>query len=83
MNKFKMEVGDLVVHPTYDGKLVEVVSYVGVEGVVLNALLGGVVGMNERYAKFSALGDGGYDIYHRRNEDVYRDFLNNFREEVK
>lgn len=83
MNKYKMEVGDLVVHPTYEGKLVEAVSYVGTEGVVLNVLFGGVVGMNERYAKFSALSDGWYDIYHRRNEDTYRDFLANIREKVK
>lgn len=83
MNELKMEVGDLVVHPIYGGKAVEVVSHVGAEGVVLNVLGGGVVGFTERYAKFGELGNGWHDIYHRRNADTYRDFLNNFRSEEK
>lgn len=68
------EVGDLVVTGGYDSKIVEVVTFVGVEGVMLLSI-GGVIGSLERYLKFRTLLNYWPEIIHKRDEEEFKAFL--------
>lgn len=77
----KYEVGDILTHSnTYDrSPVIEVVTFVGNEGVVLQSI-GGIVGMTERYAKFRQVNNGWPQLIHKRNEEEYKEFLEKLKE---
>lgn len=72
----KFEIGDLVCHSnTYDRhQVIEVVTFVGSEGVVLLSL-GGIKGMLERYVRFKQISNGWPRIIHKRDAEEYAEFL--------
>ena len=73
----KLVVGDLIVSPNYywdNTDLVEVVTYVGVEGIVLYTLGGGVVGEMERYTTTKKLVSSYHMFLHQGSEE-YTAFL--------
>lgn len=71
----KFEVGDIVVTRDYDSKVVEVVSFVGNEIIVLLKVSGGVIGQLERATKLKKLLEEYPRIIHRRDKIMYADFL--------
>ncbi|QUL77334.1 hypothetical protein [Escherichia phage UPEC06] len=74
-DKIEFEVGDLIVNRSYDNSpFVEVVTFVGEEGVVVHSI-GGIVGMLERYIKYSKVTDSYPRIYHKRNAETYIEFV--------
>lgn len=77
----KFEVGDIVTHNnTYDrDKVVEVVTFVGNEGLVLQSI-GGIVGMTERYVKYRQVNTGWPQIIHKRDVEEYKEFLESLKE---
>ncbi|QYC52576.1 hypothetical protein [Salmonella phage SSBI34] len=73
--KVNFEIGDLVVNRGYDNsKIVEVVTFVGVEGVTL-LCIGGVIGFRERYVKFRDIVKNWPDIIHKRNTEEFKSFM--------
>lgn len=76
----KFEVGDILTHrDTYDrSPVIEVVTFVGNEGVVLFSM-GGVVGMLERYVKFRNVANGWPRIIHKRDVEEYTEFLESLK----
>ena len=80
-DEVKFEVGDIVTHNnTYDrSKVVEVVTFVGTEGVVLQSI-GGIVGMTERYAKYRQVNNGWPQVIHKRDTEEYKEFLESLKE---
>lgn len=77
----KFEVGDIVTHNnTYDrSQVIEVVTFVGNEGVVLLSI-GGIVGMLERYVTFRKINNGWPQIIHKRDIEEYTEFLEKMKE---
>lgn len=80
-DKVEFEVGDIVSHNnTYDrSQVIEVVVFVGNEGVVLQSL-GGIVGMMERYVKHRQISNGWPQIIHKRDVQEYTEFLEKLKE---
>lgn len=73
----KLAVGDLIVSPNYhwdNTDLVEVVTHVGLEGVVLYTLGTGVVGEMERYTTAKKLVKS-YRMFLHQGSEEYAAFL--------
>lgn len=73
----KLAVGDLIVSPKYhwdNTDMVEVVTHVGVEGVVLYTLGTGVVGEMERYTTTKKLVSS-YRVFLHKGSEEYAAFL--------
>lgn len=77
----KFEIGDIVTHNnTYDrSRVIEFVSFVGNEGVVLQSV-GGIVGMTERYVKYHRVNNGWPQVIHKRDVEEYKEFLESLKE---
>lgn len=81
VNNIKMEVGDLVVGKgaNWDNTdRVEVVTHVGLEGIVLYLLGGGVRGEMERYTTVRSLVSTWHMFAHKGSEEHF-DTLNNLK----
>ena len=76
--KDNLEVGDLIIHNDGFGTSVEVITFVGNEGVVL-LRLGGIIGMLERYVTFRKLPEGWPRIIHKLDAEEYIEFLGKMR----
>lgn len=73
----KLEVGDLIVSPNYrwdNTDMIEVVTHVGFEGIVLYTLGEGVVGEMERYTTTKKLVSS-YRMFLHKGSEEYADFL--------